>query len=130
MCCAVLCCAVLCCAVLCIFLYCSTVSNLCKPLLTTAEQRQWLEEKGGRKKKGQIGCSLQPGSSPRVTQDQSEAQHSRKDSNVKMKMAEPAAGAAKSAQPDRYGILSASEPLINVAELLRCCACKLVFCFV
>ena len=75
----------------------------------TAEQRRWLEDKGSRKKKGQskVGSSLQPGSSLRKAQDQSAAQHSRKDSNVKMKIAGPAARTADYPQLDRCDVLLA-----------------------
>ena len=133
LCCAALCCAVLCCAVLCRF-FLLYLSNLCKPLLTTAEQRRLLDEKGSRKKKGQskIGSSVQPGSSLRVALlDQSKAHHSRKDGNAKKKIAGAAAETADYAQLDRYNILSASKSF-DIVQPHGCAAVpaslRLVFC--
>lgn len=80
---------------------------LTKALLPTADQRQWLQDKGGEKQKGQSksGPSLQPGSSLTVAQEQSVARHRKRDSNARMKVGEAAAATADYAEPDRYEIL-------------------------
>ena len=77
------------------------------PLLLTTEQRQWLQDKGIKKKSepSKRGVS-KPGSSLKMAQEQSEARQSRKGSSVKMR-AEPAAATADYAEPDRYHILLA-----------------------